>query len=172
MSRLSDAAWWYWLATVVLLTGWLCGCNICLYLTLMLCLVQIVHFSWHRQSVTAFPVQVRLAYLALLIVGLSGPLRFVHWIQLVGTSAVVAFDYCLLARIVSLLPWNRAESLTAGLVRRTLLARPVRGDFVDSSVGAALSPEHMCSLHTRPTAGGKPWKKYDSAACDPGFTSP
>lgn len=152
MSRLSDAAWWYWLATVVFLIGWLSGCMTCFYLAVALCVVQTVHFARHRRSMTAFPVQVRLAYLTLLIAGLWPPLRFVHWIQLIGTSIVVLSDYCFLARVLSLLPWNRTEPLTARLVRRSFLAAPVRDDFIQESAGAAPSLECMCSLKSRPTA--------------------
>ena len=153
MSRLSDAAWWYWLATVFFLTGWLFGCMTCFYLVVALCVIQTAHFAAHRRCISAFPVQIRLAYLGLLIVGLWPPLRFVHGIQLIGTSAVVLSDYCFLARVLSLLPWNRTEPFTAGLVRRTFLAPPNRGEFTQECAGDAPSPERMCSLRSQPTSG-------------------
>ncbi|MGH7230523.1 MAG: hypothetical protein ACREJU_04095 [Nitrospiraceae bacterium] len=68
---------------------------------------------------TAFPVQVRVAYLILLILGQWTPLHWVLWVQLVGTSARVLTGYCLLARTLSLLPWNRFEPLSTALLRRT-----------------------------------------------------
>ena len=152
MSRLFDAAWWYWLATVVFLIGWLSGCKTCLYLAVALCVVQAVHFAWRRRSAAAFPVQVRLAYLALLITGLWPPLRLVHWIQLAGTSARILWNYCFLARLLSLLPWNRREPLTAGLVRRTFLTPSVRRTRTESAA-AVPSAECACSLTQRPRAG-------------------
>lgn len=151
MSRVSNKAWWYWLVTDVLLAGWLAGCVTCFWLAVLICIVQSIHFAWHRGSITAFPVQVRLAYLALLAIGLWPPLSFVHWIQLVGTSAVVVWDYCFLARSLSLLPWNRSEPLTAGLVLRTFFTRPARHKLFDENVGPASSPECMCSLTSRPS---------------------
>lgn len=131
MSRLFDIAWWYWLATVVLLTGWLSGCSTCFWLATVLCIVQAAHFAWHRRSWIAFPVQVRLAYLLLLITGLWPPLGFIHGIQLIGTSAAVAVDYCFLARVLSLLRWNRTEPLSSELVRRTFFVPQVRCGFAE-----------------------------------------
>jgi hypothetical protein len=55
MSRLSDAAWWYWLATVILLTGCLSGCTTCFYLAVVLCVVQATHFARRRRSMPRFP---------------------------------------------------------------------------------------------------------------------
>jgi hypothetical protein len=153
MSRLSDAAWWYWLATVFFLTGGFFGCTTCVYFVLALCVVQTAHFAVHRRRISAFPVQVRLAYLGLLIVGLWPPLRFVHGIQLIGTSAVVLTDYCFLARVLALLPWNRTEPFTARLVQRTMLAPPRRGEFTQECADDAPSPERMCSLRSRPISG-------------------
>ena len=39
--------------------------------------------------------------------------------------ALLVFGYCLMARTVSLLPWNRAEPLTLDLLRRTFFSAPV-----------------------------------------------
>jgi hypothetical protein len=38
--------------------------------------------------------------------------------------ALLAFGYCLMARTLSLLPWNRDERMTLDLVRRTFLNAP------------------------------------------------
>ena len=73
-------------------------------------------------------MQVRLAYLAMLAAGLWEPLRVLHWIQFLGTAAFVLTGYCLLARVLSLMPWNRAEPLSAALVARTFFSPPTWGD--------------------------------------------
>ena len=44
----------------------------------------------------------------------------------VGLIGNLFFDYCLLARLLSLLPWNRHESFSLGLVQRALLTPPGR----------------------------------------------
>ena len=100
------------------LFGWPAG----IYLAMLLCAIQICHVVWLTRDVTAFPVQVRVAYLVLLTAGLWGPLQWIHWIQLAGTTARVLVGYCLLARTLSLAPWNRRQPLTAGLLRRTFLS--------------------------------------------------
>ena len=81
-------------------------------------------------SVRAFSVQVRIAYLAVLATGLWPPLGFVHWLQLAGTMAQVGFDYCPLARLVSLMPWNRTQPLTFRLVWRTFALPPMSGSVL------------------------------------------
>ena len=87
-----------------------------------LCLIQLAHVVWLTCDITAFPVQVRSAYLGLLFAGLWGPLQWIHWMQFAGTTARILAGYCLLARALSLAPWNRRQPLTSGLLRRTFLS--------------------------------------------------
>jgi hypothetical protein len=119
MASTRDLGWWYWLMTVVLLgaglSGWLHG----IYWAMALCVVQIIHVRSLTRDLTAYPVQVRVTYLAMLLVGLWGPFQWIHWMQLVGTSARVLIGYCFLARTLSLAPWNRWQPLTLALLRRT-----------------------------------------------------
>jgi hypothetical protein len=91
---------------------------------------QAAHFLLREGRPSAFPVQVRVGYLGLLLAGQWDPLYFVYWVQLVGTTAMVAFDYCPLARALSLMPWNRQQPLSARLVLRTFLAPPVKGSIL------------------------------------------
>ena len=130
-SRLNDIKWWYWLLTAVLLAAYLVvGLRAAIFAAIALTAVQLVHFAARERELAAFPVQVRAAYLGLLTIGLYPPLVFVHWIQLLGTWAMVLVGYCPLARMMSLLPWNRRQPLSAALVRRTFLSPPVRGSIV------------------------------------------
>ena len=132
-SRLNDVKWWYWLATAVLLAAYLAaGLRATIFAAIALTAVQLVHFAARERELAAFPVQVRAAYVGLLMLGLYPPLVFIHWIQLVGTWAMVLVGYCPLARMLSLLPWNRRQPLSAALVRRTFLSPPVRGSIVDA----------------------------------------
>jgi hypothetical protein len=123
-----STSWGYWVGTAVLLAAALAGIPGALPAVLVLCGIQVLHFRVSEGSFRAFPVQVRLGYLALLLAGLWEPLRFLHWIQLAGTTAFVVTGYCLLARVLSLLPWNRSEPLSPAMVRETFLAPPVRGN--------------------------------------------
>lgn len=49
----------------------------------------------------------------------GSPIQWIHWVQLVGTSARVLIGYCFLARPLSLAPWKRWQPLTWTLLRRT-----------------------------------------------------
>lgn len=117
-----DLGWWYWVLTVGLLGAGLSGWRAGLSLAIALCAVQIVHVLWLIRDLTAFPVQVRVAYLAMLVAGLWEPLQGIHWMQLVGTSARVLIGYCLLARTLSLAPWNRWQPFSLELIARTFLS--------------------------------------------------
>ena len=122
--------WWYWLVTVCLLTAGLFMSPTGFLLAIGLTVVQLVHFTVREKSATAFPVQVRLGYLLLLLVALPVPLQGIYWIPMIGTWAQVLFGYCAMARLVSLLPWNRKEAFSAALLRRTFLSVPVRGNVL------------------------------------------
>ena len=122
--------WWYWLATAYLLAASLAGWDAGLRLTMAFVAVQVVHYLARAGSLRAFPVQTRVAFLALLAAGACPPLGFIHWLQLAGTCATVGLDYCTLARIVSLMPWNRTRPLTLRLVWRTFASPPVPGSVL------------------------------------------
>lgn len=132
MNRMQTLSWWYWLATGLLLAGVLWGCPLGFGPPIGLTLVQGLHYLAREGSVRAFPVQVRVAYLVWMLAGLWAPLGFFLWIQLAGTAASVLVDYCLMARTVSLLPWNRRSPLTLRLVLKTFLRPPVRGSILDA----------------------------------------
>lgn len=122
--------WWYWLATACLLAASLSSWHAGLWFTTAFVAAQAFHYLAREGSVRAFPVQTRIAFLALLAAGAWPPLAFIHWLQLAGTCVTVTVDYCTLARIVSLMPWNRTRPLTFALVRRTFLLPPVRGSVL------------------------------------------
>jgi hypothetical protein len=122
MTPIHDLAWWYWFLTVGLLGAGLFVWPAAISLAILLCSVQIGHVLWLTRDVTAFPVQVRVAYGVMLIAGLWGPLQWIHWLQFAGTTARVLVSYCLLARALSLAPWNRTQSMSFALIRRTFLS--------------------------------------------------
>ena len=119
---MNDIAWWYWMLTVGSLgagvTGWPWGVPF----AIGLCAIQILHFRMRTGNLTSFPVQVRMTYMLLLALGLWPPFQWIHFVQVIGTSARVLVGYCLLARALSLAPWNRVQPLSAALVRNTFLS--------------------------------------------------
>lgn len=123
-------SWWYWLVTACLLTAGVAGYPFGFALAIGVTVFQLVHFTLREGSIAAFPVQVRFWYLMLLLVAFPEPLRIIYWIPTIGTWAQLIFGYCAMARCVSLLPWNRQESLSVDLLARTFLSRPVRGNIL------------------------------------------
>jgi hypothetical protein len=131
-----DLTWWFWLATDAALAWSLLVDREAIKAAIGLAAIQIPVFARRGGGLTSFPAQVRLAYTALLVIGLWVPL--IHWIQLAGTTAMVLCGYCFLARCLSLLPFNRQQNLDLDLVRETFLSKPVQGSILAARNAAAL----------------------------------
>ena len=130
MIEYKDIGWWYWLVTVCLLTAALAGWSDGFLYAIGLTLFQLIHFIIREKSLTAFPVQVRIGYLLLLLIALPEPLQWIFWIPTIGTWAQIIFGYCTMARLVSTLPWNRKEAFSIAFFSRTFFSRPVRGNIL------------------------------------------
>jgi hypothetical protein len=132
--RLRDAGWLHWAATVPLLAASVSlgteRARPAFEAAALLCAAMAAYAYARTGDGLAPAVQVRLAYLALLVLGLAPAARWFHWVQLAGTTSMVAVGYCPLARLLALAPWNRKEVLTAALVRRTFLSRPASGGIL------------------------------------------
>ena len=120
----------YWGATTVLLVGVVSGCSYCLPAVIALNIIQVIHFIIRERSLLAFPVQVRATYLGLLFLAQAPYMFWIFWWQLIGTAAMVFFSYCFLARVMSLMPWNKTGRYSMTLVKRTFLAAPVQGNIL------------------------------------------
>lgn len=130
MLEYRSISWWYWLVTVGLLTAGVSGWPAGFLLAIGLTVLQSIHFIIRERSISTFPVQVRFAYLLLLLIALPENLQLIYWIPMIGTWAQVLFGYCTMARTVSLLPWNRKEAFSFALLKRTFLSAPVRGNIL------------------------------------------
>lgn len=130
MTNFKDISWWYWAATVPLLGIGLAGHTAGFDAAIILTAFQLIHFFLREDDILAFPVQVRAAYLGLLLLAQWAPFYWVYWLQFIGTSAMVLFSYCLLARFLSLFPWNRSEALSLKLVFNTFFSAPVPGNIL------------------------------------------
>jgi hypothetical protein len=67
MIKHRDIAWWYWAATAAALVVGLAGWPEAFYLATALGVAQILHFWVREGRLTAFPVQVRLVFTAVLL---------------------------------------------------------------------------------------------------------
>jgi len=130
MNCIKSVSWQYWAVTDVLLIAAVLGWQPAFAAVIGLNLVQLVHFLAREKRLSAFPVQVRAAYLGLLLAGQWDPLYFIYFIQIAGTTAMVLADYCPLARFLSLMPWNRQGPFTLELLKRTVFSPPVRGNIL------------------------------------------
>lgn len=130
MNRIQHISWLYWAVTDALLIAGVLGWEQGFAAVIGLNAIQTIHFMQRDRSMTSFPVQVRVSYLALLLAGQWAPLYFIYFIQIAGTTAMVLADYCPLARFLSLMPWNRREAFSWELVKRTVLTPPVPGNIL------------------------------------------
>lgn len=121
----------YWAATSALLITGLAGESWAVVAAAMLTTVQCLHFCARGYTISGLPLQVRLAYLAMLVAGFWPPLAFLHVVQCVGVTANVFCDYCLLARFLSLAPWHRREPLTFAAAWWTFTVPPAAGSILD-----------------------------------------
>jgi hypothetical protein len=114
--------WWLWsftgLALVASLAGWAPG----LPLAVVLSIVQVAHQALRTRGLWALSVQVRVLFLGVLLLGTLPGLWPLHALQVAGIAVRVLLDYCIAARLLSLMPWNRSGPLTLGGVRAAFVA--------------------------------------------------
>ncbi|QDT73580.1 hypothetical protein I41_27690 [Lacipirellula limnantheis] len=149
---LTDLSWWHWALTIPLLAAHLAGSFSALATATGLCIVVGGYFFHLIQRIRPYPVQVRIAYLGLLIVGVLPWMNWIHWIQLCGTTAMVTVGYCPLIRLLSLLPLNNDKPLTISLVWRAFVLQPCAGGLVKRRAKSPSAAVNCCSLAVdRPT---------------------
>lgn len=127
MQRVANKIWVYWLMTDILLILDVFKVADGLLWAIALTAIQVVHFRMETNSIRNFAVQVRIAYLLLLIVCLWAPLYWLIFLIILGTTAMVVFDYCFLARFMSLMPWNHSEKFSWSLIKNTFFTAPIEG---------------------------------------------
>lgn len=153
--RLSDYTWWIWLSLACCLLAGLLADPIYFFLAILIATVQALVFWVREDNASSFPAQLRLAYLLLLVVLYVPPLQFLYWVPAIGTLMLCFTGYCLLARCLSLLPWNRTSPLTLQEVVRTFSVPP-NLDVVLQGKPASGCPGGVCSLEVQI---GRPAKK-------------
>ena len=125
-----DLVWSYWALTTVLIAGALAGIEHSYQAVVILNIIQVIHFAMRERSVIAFPVQVRVTYLGLLFLSQAPYMIWVLWWQLIGTTAMVSVKYCFLGRLMSLMPWNKAEKYSVDLFKLTFFTPPIDGNVL------------------------------------------
>lgn len=119
-----DWTWWAWGITATLLIIGQFGNPGAFVAAMVLTGVHLLIMLLREKSFTAFPVQLRLAYALMLGVCSLPGMQWLFWLPAIGTFALLIFGYCLMARMLSLLPWNRSEALSIELLLRVFTSRP------------------------------------------------
>lgn len=143
--RLNDYTWWLWFVTATCLILGLLVTPAGIWAAIGLTVIQTVVFLAKERSFKAFPVQLRVAYLVLLLICLWPPLTVLYWVPALGTYALCFFGYCLMARCLSLLPWNRTSPLTIRSLWETFTVAPDL-NATEGAREASGCPGGMCSL--------------------------
>ena len=123
--------------TTALLAMAIAGNPMALHAAIVLTVVQTATFVVRERSLRAFPVQLRLVYLALLLLCSAPTMQWLLWWPALGTLALVTFGYCLLARLLYLVPWNSSERMSLGRLRRAFLSRPDMSRAAGNTRGCA-----------------------------------
>ena len=121
-----DTDWQYLLVCATGITAGLAGWSEGFLLAIAFAAIQFFRTFLVHGQLAAFPVQVRIAYTALLVTAYAEPMNWLYWLPAIGTWIYILFNYCLLARLLSLLPFNSTRTFSLQEVRDTLLARPVK----------------------------------------------
>ena len=139
--------WWIWLVTLGTMAVGLAGHPAAFIAATVLTLAHTLLFWQRSRDFLAISVQIRFAYVLLLAVGYLPQLRWLYWLPAIGAAAMLVFGYCLMGRMISLLPWNRTESLTPDLLRRTFFSAPVISRIQTASACGGLNG--VCELESR-----------------------
>lgn len=129
--KTGSPAWWAWLAIGSLLAAALAGNDGARAFALALATLQAFVYVMRHRSLSHFPTQVRVAYVLWMVVSFVPGMTPLFWIQAVGTTALVAFGYCPLARILLFLPQNRTVPLTALRAWRIIFHPPTSGSVLE-----------------------------------------
>ena len=122
--NLNDWVWWAWTLTTVLLVAGLCGYDSALIGATAVTAAHGLIVLVRDRSLVAYSVQLRAAYLLLLLICYLPSTRWLYWLIAAGTVALIVFGYCFLTRVLSLLPWNNREAFTLDRLRRTFFSAP------------------------------------------------
>lgn len=141
-----DLSWLHWALTVPLLAMHLAGFPWALAIAIGLCILVGGYYMVLLKQFRPYPVQVRLAYLALLAAGMLPWMRWILWVQFVGTTAMTTVGYCPLLRLLSIAPWNRIEPLAPALLWHVFVRMPCAGGLVQWASSSSLPVSACCAV--------------------------
>src|SRR5262245_31023944 len=146
--NLDDWVWWAWTLTTVLIVVGLSGYHQAFIGATVVTAVHGLIVLARDRSLVAYSVQLRAAYLLLLLICFLPLMYWLYWLIAVGTFALNIFGYCFLTRVLSLLPWNSREAYTLDRLRRTFLSAP-NLDRVKENPKLADSAGGLCTIEAQ-----------------------
>ena len=157
--NLNDWVWWAWTLTTVLLVAGLCGYSQALIGATAVTAAHGLIVLARDRSLVAYSVQLRAAYLLLLLICYLPYTRWLYWLIASGTFALIVFGYCFLTRVLSLLPWNSREAYTLDRLRRTFFSAP-NLERVKTNPKLAGCAGGLCTIEAQ-VAEPKPSNRFD-----------
>ena len=151
--NLNDWVWWAWALTTVLLVAGLCGYSRALIGATAVTAAHGLIILARDRSPAAYSVQLRAAYLLLLLICNLPYTRWLYWLLVAGTLALIVFGYCFLTRVLSLLPWNSREAFTLDRLRRTFFSPPDL-DRVSKNPALAGCAGGLCTIEAQVAKAG------------------
>jgi len=107
----TDIRWWFWTTTLVCIVAAVAGWTPGYYAVMAISGLQVLFFLAQEKSLSAFPTQIRVVYLALTLLGLWPEVRLPVYALLLGTVMVTLFGRCAIALILRRMPWNRSREV-------------------------------------------------------------
>jgi hypothetical protein len=141
-----ELGWWMCLIIATGLAVGIAGYLLGFLVAMGISLAKAVFSAFQYRSLRP-AAQVRVAYLLFLMICFIPGLRWLYWVPMIGTLALVICGYCLMARFLSLLPWNRAEASNAKSLWHTFIDPPLLLRRRETSLGGCLGG--VCSIEAQ-----------------------
>jgi hypothetical protein len=103
---------WYWVVTFFFILAALIGWAPAYRVVILISFLQLAHSMFVNGSVASFPVQIRMVYFGVTLLGLVEAARFpVFLLLLAGTFMVAFLGRCRIALVLKRMPWNAEREL-------------------------------------------------------------
>ena len=128
--KFREPTWWIWAVLAELLIAGLAGHDTARLAAMAIAAGQALVWVVRHRSVVDFATQVRVAYAVWMAASLFPAFTPLFWVQAAGTTLLVLFGYCPLARMLLCLPVNRRVPLTLTRAARVFLHPPTSGSVL------------------------------------------
>lgn len=104
--------WWLWFLCLVFIVAAIAGWKQGYYLTMIVSFLNLLSSLFKEKDLIAFPVQIRLVYFTITLIGFwPGGRFYVYILLLIGTFMVTFLGQCSIALILKHMPWNREREI-------------------------------------------------------------